>query len=176
MILRVRCVLINQFERFTYKGDSVMTNPLTQVNINLTIHADEDDLRISFPFDTQKDNVDEIVKELVNEIGLTDEEGAELKVVIENQLAQSLGSTTASNSAIKSSSGIPQPQTPNLDESDDADVQNDREYQALLNQQRRQLAEIEMRHSNEQKELIAKLQRGTPVNAPQTCDDLIIFG
>ncbi|EAY17301.1 hypothetical protein TVAG_266640 [Trichomonas vaginalis G3] len=155
-----------------------MTNPHSVVQINLTIHAeqDDDDLRILFPFDTQKDNIDQVVKELVNEINLTDEEGVELKAVIENQLKQALGTGSQSSSAIKSSSGVAPVQPSNLDESDDADVLNDREYQALLSQQAKQLADIELRHSQEQKELIAKLQRGTPVTSSQNPDDLIFFG
>lgn len=154
-------------------SESEMTNSLTQVHINLVIHTEEDDVHISFNFDTQKDNVDQIVKELITEIGLTPDEGIELKRAIENQLKVALGTGSLSSdfdSIAKSR------QNSFIDESDDADVQNDREYQALLEQQRRQLSELEIRQTNEQKELIAKLQRGSPINTPQTCDDLIIFG
>lgn len=155
------------------KSDIRMTNQLNQVQINLTIHQDQEDVRVSFPFNTQSDDVDEVVKALINEIGLTDEEGVELKQVIESQLAFSRQSSSSSKI---SNSGITPIIVNPLDESDDADVANDREYQSLLEEQRKQLEEIERRHVQEQKELIEKLQRGTPLGATQNVDDLIIFG
>ena len=182
------------------------------VNIHLTIHQENSNLRIDFPFDTTKDDINQVVLELVETCKLTEEESKELKDIIKKQIAQTLGSQTqitSQNTSTNSLSSIQQsnqssqnttsqpsqnmdfanssgfaPIEPNQQstfasflnsESDDEDVRDDQEYQSLLMQQREELRLVEERHQNEQKELITRLQRGTPPNSPAACDDLIIF-
>lgn len=144
-----------------------------QVSINLTIHQDNSDYRVFFPFDTLNDDVDEVVGELVKTCNLTDEEGQEIKQMIEEQLRQAMGQLPPP--ALTRDSVSPLNTQINYD-SDDEDVANDPEYKVLIAQQKRTLADIEARHQQEQKDLIARIQRGDHPQIPQVCDDLIIFG
>ena len=187
------------------------------VQIHLTIHQDNSDLRIDFPFDTRKDDIDQVVAELVETCKLTDDEANELKGIIKTQIATTINSSqqqinppTSNTNSIPNTSQqtAPIPQNTNQSQnqsidfgtsstfapiesvpqqqqfsnsffnsdSDDEDVRDDPDYQSLLSQQIEELRMIEQRHQNEQKELIAKLQRGTAgPPSPATCDDLIIF-
>ncbi|EAY04252.1 hypothetical protein TVAG_474580 [Trichomonas vaginalis G3] len=140
-----------------------------QVGINLTISQDGSDYGIYFTFDVKNDDIDEVVSELVKTCNLDEEEGLELKRVMESQLQQAIGQLpppeiTHSNTKPKYY----------FEPSDDADLANEKEYQALLAQQRKALADIESRHDREQKEMISRL-KGVPVNSHKIVDDLIVF-
>ena len=185
-----------------------MSNLITEVQIHLTIHQEGADLKIDFPFNTQTDDINQVVAELVETCKLTQDESVELKQMIQKQIANTLGSAQSSATSSQKGlqrvnsppNGIIQPtpapqqnsdfstlsnfvpvdnpiQNSQFSDSDDADVANDPEYKALLNQQRNELMTVERRHEAERKDLIAKLQRGAsfPTQQPAACNDLIMF-
>ena len=81
------------------------------VQIHLTIHQDNSDLRIDFPFDTLKDDINQVVAELVETCKLTDEESQELKSIIKTQIASTMNTSQQINtqsSNTSSLSNIPQ--------------------------------------------------------------------
>jgi len=137
------------------------------VQIHLTIHQDGEDIRVDFDFDTEKDNIDDVVGELVNTCNLTQEDSIELKQMIQQQINKKTQSHTVTNSPFEPLSVFE-----DLNESD-SDVRDDPEYRSLLNSQKSELEALEAQHMKEQEELSNKLQKEQ--SQSHSTDDLIIF-
>lgn len=127
-----------------------------QVQIHLTIHQADDDLHVDFPFDTETDDINEVVAELVTECKLTANETSALTQMIQEQIEKTAGNNIGAHFNRN------QPQI----DSDTEDI-DDNDYRNLIEKQQKELKLLEERHQKELKELTLRLQ--APV------DDLLIF-
>lgn len=152
-----------------------------KVQIHLTIHQDGGDLKIDFDFDTANDDINQIVKELVETCDLSPDESEELKQIIQIQVARATNvqqqpATSTPPPASHMSNGSFAPIDTGMDDlSDDQDVLDDPEYKALLEEQERELKNMEQRHQNEQKDLMYKITRDSPSSPSPYADDLLIW-
>lgn len=144
---------------------------MSVVEIHLTIHNDEGDIQVDFPFDTRTDDINEVVAELAKECNLQLEEQKEVKSLIQMQIAKAQPKANGSVSKFENFEQV----TADSNLADDIDEQvfNDPEYQALLERHRREIAKLEETHLKQQRALV----NGTsnPINACNACDDLIVF-
>ncbi|EAX97625.1 hypothetical protein TVAG_382490 [Trichomonas vaginalis G3] len=144
---------------------------ISVVTIHLTIHRDNVDLKIDFPFDTRTDNIDEIVSELAKECSLSDPEREEVKNLIQTQIIKAQNGANMSIPKVDSFDNVTS--EPDLLDSSDDEIINDPEYQALLERQRKEIAAMEENHLKQQRALVNG--NLTPSSTPKTCDDLIVF-
>lgn len=139
------------------------------VQIHLVFHRSNDDLKVDFPFDTENDKVDTVVSELIKECELDPNAFEELKSKMEEQInkASNMSKTTSFELLIdEDQSG---------DDADSSDLEFESpEYQALLDQQRREMAALLQRHKTELANAEKQLQRQTEEQHKD--EDLIIFG
>ncbi|OHT16138.1 hypothetical protein TRFO_13468 [Tritrichomonas foetus] len=138
---------------------SYQTDEIQKVQIHLTVHQENDDIHIDFDFDTKNDDLDGVVNELIKTLGLSQAEAKEIKGMVVEQIEKT------KQKAFQKPETAPPIDTIPYD-SDDEEI-DDPEYLALLDQQKRQIAEMDARHLKEQQMLIQKLSTNI--------DDLLIF-
>lgn len=139
----------------------------SHVEINLTIHRDNEDIKIGFPFDTENDDIAQVVSELAQNVGLSPAEEVEVKNSIRNQISEALRqSLTDYRQQIA-------PKQEELSDDLDEEVFNDPDYKALLEKQKQEIAALEELHLRQQRELMNS--QSSPSSLPKVVDDLIVF-
>ncbi|OHT10974.1 hypothetical protein TRFO_19557 [Tritrichomonas foetus] len=74
------------------------------IQIHLTIHQQDDDLRVDFPFDKVNDDVDQIVIELIQTLNMNDSDRDTIKNMIEAEINRGSTSNSSQRFNISSSS------------------------------------------------------------------------
>lgn len=147
---------------------------IRNVQMHITVHRVGEDINIDFPFDTETDNIDQVVGELIENLNLTSEESDEIKAIIRDQVAKTRGEPIISPMPKTTNEPIPNAFDPlsiddAINEYSDDDVIDDPEYKALLEAQRAEIEALEKKHEKEKRNLC----EGAPQSS--TADDLIIF-
>ena len=170
---------------------------MSQIEIHLVIHFGQDDLHVDFPFDTQNDNIDDVVSELVSQ--LSQQSGEPLPPEAIPQIKQNIENQIPKSSTVTPSSPVEPIQNQTVSnrtetESSDDDI-NDPEYETLLLQQKQEMQKLLADHLEERKKLAAQIKDSMkatlmlpnevitaptkseqPQSPPPTiCDDLIVF-
>lgn len=117
-----------------------------QVQIHLTIRKDTEDLQIDFTYDTQTDNVDDVVRDLAEDIQLSPSQTNLLKGMIKKQIDAAV--LQGADECADANGG---------DDESSGDEIDDQGYLDLLQKQKNQLSELQLRHKSEQQQLIQKL-------------------
>jgi len=136
---------------------------MPQVEIHLVIHFGPDDLHVDFPFDTQTDNIDDVVSELVSQLSQQNGEPfpaeaiPQIKQNIESQISKSTANVSSSPSNVEP---ILTPSTSlHLLQSDSSDDDiDDPEYKSLIAQQEQEMQALLAHHLQEKKKLAADLK------------------
>jgi hypothetical protein len=125
------------------------------VEVHLVIHQMNEDLSVDFPFNKQTDDLDVIVGDLVDTLGMAESEKPRFRELIENQI---FGANSGSGQpgAFEPIGGDYQ--------SDDGDI-TDPEYRLLLEEQRQQMEALLGQQFEERRELAARL-RASPGSFP----------
>ncbi|OHS98728.1 hypothetical protein TRFO_08727 [Tritrichomonas foetus] len=131
------------------------------VQIHLNLQQNGDTIHVDFAFDIINDDLDSVVKDLILTLEIGDSQNAELKELISEQIRKA---RLAANSP-----DIRDIPSPPINPDEDEEIMNDPEYIQLLEQQKRELEEMESRHIIEQQNLAQKLTTAS------TEDDLLIF-
>ena len=118
------------------------------VQVHLVIHQQQEDLRISFPFDKQTDDIDSVVTDLIQTLGMTETDRSRLKPMVEAQI-------TNAPSTFEPIAGGEQT---NAEESSDDEAINDPQYRSLLEYQKREMQTLLARQFNEKRELALRIQ------------------
>lgn len=126
------------------------SNSSNQIQIHLTIRKDTEDLQIDFTYDTQNDNVDDVVKDLAEDVQLSPSQTNLLKGMIKKQIDTSISASKTTGSDENSDIN-------KCDDESSGDEIDDQSYLDLLQKQKNQLNEMNLRHKNEQQQLIQKL-------------------
>ena len=148
-----------------------------KVQIHLKICQDNETIHVEFPFDTEEDNIDQVVEELIANCKLTEEESEQIKQKIQEQIDltkngsfQKIPNLQNQMEPIETtieplpSNFEPIPDVEEELESSDGDVMSDPEYQKLLQKQKEEILQLEEKHRLE------KLHLTQPSG-----DDLIVF-
>ncbi|EAY15528.1 hypothetical protein TVAG_495430 [Trichomonas vaginalis G3] len=138
------------------------------VQINLVIHRDVEDIKIGFPFDTVNDEIDSIVAELKQTLGLSGVEEVSVKNSIRQQISAAL---SKSLTEFKRELNM-KPQDEELSDELEQEIFDDPEYQALLERHKAEIAALEEQHLKQQREL---MNTSSPSSIPKVVDDLIVF-
>lgn len=162
------------------------------VEIRLNFHQNDNDLHVDFPFDTEKDDLESVVNDLITTLGCEPEEKSKIKQLISEQINKAFANdedsstenmsgndynqnsptespqNSVSNLNVRSNQGAGTPQI-DTDDDDDDEFLNYPEYIQLLQKQEKELQELRAKHTSEQLALAQKLTRGT------IDEDLLIF-
>lgn len=112
--------------------------------VHLIIHQAEEDLHIDFPFDKMNDDIEVVVSELVETLGMTEADKPRIRGMIESQINPQL--TFEPIGGAKD------------DSSDDEFLQTDAQYKALLEQQKHEMQNLIARQLQEKRELALRIQ------------------
>ena len=130
-------------------------NDKNVINIHLALKLSQDTIHVDFPFHMINDTVDQVVQDLVSELDIGTDYTSQLKAIISEQIRK--GKENAQKDKEQQVISL------------DAEIEKDPEYIRLLEQQSKELKEMEARHNIEQQNLARKLA----TDAAQ--DDLLIF-
>ena len=138
-------------------SQTVSSSSSSVVQVHLIIHQPNENLRIDFPFDTIHDNIDNVVSELIETLGLTESDKGTIKNLIEQQInphQKASAKILSDFEPIK----LPNEQANDAynDSSDDSDIK-DEEYTALLEHQQQEMRQLLQKHYEERKELAQRV-------------------
>jgi hypothetical protein len=140
------------------------------VEVHLLIRQANEDLTVDFPFNKQTDDLDVVVGDLLDTLGMPESEKPRFRELIENQIYGSSGTASQPGAFEPIGADANGPSAFADDyQSDDADI-TDSEYRLLLEEQRQQMEALLSQHAEERRELAARLrsgQAGTPAE-PQS--------
>lgn len=156
------------------------------VQVAIVIQQPDEEVRIEFPFDKERDDIDAVVADLVDTLHMTEADKPSVKAMIEAELynTQPAGRSKFEPIATDAAAGD--------DSSDDCDV-NDPRYRAILEKQRQEMHRLLSRHLTEKRDLAKRVEREAAIiQAPPTipptaavpnhvtssgglCEDLIVF-
>ena len=139
------------------------------VKIHIEVTQRDDTLHIDFPFDKQVDDIETVVSDLIQAIGVTEAERPKLRSMIEAQLQND----TSKLELITADQA-------NSDESSDDDVCKNPKYLELLERQRQDMASLLQSQLEEKRALAMKIQKEPMLYVGQGQtedhgDDLIIL-
>ncbi|OHT01498.1 hypothetical protein TRFO_31640 [Tritrichomonas foetus] len=135
-----------------------------EVQVHLVVHQQNEDLKIDFSFDKINDDIDSVVSELIETLGMTESDKGMIKASIEaqiNSVPKANPSTSFSGNEKADQYFEPilenQPADQSDEDSDDSDI-TDPEYRALVEQQNRDMQSLLAHHLSERKELAQRIQ------------------
>lgn len=131
----------------TIEKVALMSEFSNVVTVHLVIHQQEEDLHIDFPFNKLEDDIDTVVAELIETLGMTEADKPRVKGMIEAQINTPLSFEPINNNDLMGG-----------DDSSDDGLQNDPQYKALLEQQRHEMQALVARQLQEKRELAARIQ------------------
>ena len=118
------------------------------VKVHLVLNQGGDTLKIEFPFDKQTDDIDAVVNDLIQTIGRTEADRADIRRQVQEQLMN----PTSEFEPIVSEAA-------NTDESSDDEVCKLPQYRELLARQRRDMTLLLQRHLEEKRELAMRIRK-----------------
>lgn len=157
-------------------------NQLREVQIHLVIHLPTEDLKVDFPFDLDNDTIDAVVEDLlkIQNLQLTEEEKANTKAIIANQIAKTQQTQQQLIEPIEQErSNSPTAFNPGQEEPSSDEDMTEPEYQELIKIQDKEMKDLLAKHMKERIQFanqIEKLQIQPAANQEtSTGDDLIVF-
>ncbi|KAH0794046.1 hypothetical protein GPJ56_002043 [Histomonas meleagridis] len=166
------------------------------VKVHISINHENETLSVDFPFSKKFDNIDNVVADLIDTLSIPDIDPNAIKAMIEAQVYKTApASTGPSFEPITDVFASGNASILSLEDSDsDDDDINDSEYLSLLQQQKKEMQDLNIRQYNEKKALAQRIAAAT-MNANQfrqmapspekkdnnnnnnnnNCDDLIVF-
>lgn len=127
------------------------------VQVHLVVHQQNEDLKIDFNFNKLNDDIDSIVTELIETLGMTEEDRGTIKSLIEQQINPPPKQGQPNHDTYFEPIAENPPSDQSDDSSDDADI-TDPEYKSLLEKQRRDMQNLLSRQLSERRELAQQIQ------------------
>ena len=136
-------------------------NPRSNVvQVHLVIHHENEDLKIEFEFNKLEDNIDTVVSELIQTLGMTESDKEMIKSLIEQQINPKPNSVTHTEPYFEPINNENQQSDQSDYSSDDSDI-TDPDYRNLIEQQKQEMNALLEKHLSERKELAQKIQAET---------------
>ena len=159
------------------------------VKVHLSINHENETLSVDFPFIKEFDDIDTVVADLIETLSISDIDSNAIKAMIEAQVYKSvptrIGPYFEPITDVFASGNSP---ILSLEDSDsDDEVINDSEYVSLLQQQEKEMQELNIRQYNEKKALAQRIaasalgsnqiSQAPPIidQKKENYDDLIVF-
>lgn len=154
----------SNFRVIEMQDNIVQNNPYSKndiVQVHLVIHQQNEDLKIEFEFNKKEDDIDTVVSELIETLGMTESDKEMIKGLIEQQInpPQKPNSNTHTDPYFEPIN-IENQQSDSDDTSDDSDI-TDPDYRSLLEQQKREMDALLATHLSERRELAQRIQAET---------------
>ncbi|KAK8882000.1 hypothetical protein M9Y10_044639 [Tritrichomonas musculus] len=127
------------------------------VQVHLVVHQKNEDIKIDFDFNKLEDNIDTVVSELIETLGMTESDKEMIKASIEQQINPPKPNSVTHTDPYFEPICENQPSDQSDDTSDDADI-SDPDYRSLIEQQKRDMDALLANHLNERRELAQRIQ------------------
>lgn len=128
------------------------------VPIHIVVHQQNDDLKIDFDFNKKDDNIDTVVSELIETLGMTESDKENIKALIEQQINHPKQKSNQRSDTFFEPIGFDTlPSNQSDDTSDDSDI-TDPDYRSLKEQQKREMDALLAQHLSEKRELAQRIQ------------------
>jgi hypothetical protein len=127
------------------------------VQIHLVLHEQNEELSVDFPFNRFTDDMDHVVADLVETLGMAEREHLQIRALIEAQVFGQ--SPTTSHGITPFFEPIDPPEEYH---SDDDDCISDPEYFDLLSRQRAEIDQLKAEQIRERRKLAAELNSFSP--------------